>query len=341
MNTIKKFGIAVMAVGTFIACESDDNENEIITADSRAELYASSNSDGNVRMYDVSDIANVNSSMYGTLSTDAEGIYYDSTNDEVTQASRSGLQLNTYAGVFAAVSGVTLNVSATSNAVLVSPRDIAVNGNFYAVSDNSDVDGNQDTPDGRIFIFTKSGNDFTLRNTLTTDFAVWGIEFVGNSLYAVVDKTSDVAVFANFTATNTTDATITPTKRITIEGITRTHAIAETNGTMILTDIGNAGMDGDGGFHVISDFQSKFDAVANGGTLAVGNNQVRVAGAATFLGNPIGAEYDAQNEIVFIAERANGGGRVLAFSNIGTGGNIAPTVNNTLSGASSLYLYKE
>lgn len=222
----------------------------------------------------------------------------------------------------------------------LSPRDLAVNDDIYVVSDNADVDGDTTTNDGRLFVFVKGDNGFTLRNTITVDFAVWGIEFVGNNLYAVVDKTNQLAVFTNFSASNTTDATVAASKTITVEGIVRTHGIGYDDGTMILTDIGDAAVDNDGGFHIITDFDSKFSGVADGGTLAV-SDQVRVAGSNTFLGNPISAEFDSDTNTVFIAERANGGGRVLAFTNADAGGNIAPSVNNTLSGASSLYFYSE
>ncbi|WP_289644749.1 hypothetical protein [Maribacter aestuarii] len=43
--------------------------------------------------------------------------------------------------------------------------------------------------------------------------------------------------------------------------------------------------------------------------------------------------------MVFIAEAANGGCKVLAFSNADAGGNIPPSMNNNLSKASSLYFY--
>ncbi|WP_339847292.1 hypothetical protein [uncultured Dokdonia sp.] len=341
MKSIKICGLLLGAALVAASCSSDDEGGStVVTADSRAELYASSNSDGDVTVYDVRDTSNITAASFGTVSTDAEGIYYDGSSDEVTQASRSGLQLNAYGNVLLSTAGINLTATVSSNAVLVSPRDLAVNGDFYVVADNADVDGDPATADGRIFIFQKSGGNFTLRNTVTTEFALWGIEFVGSSLYAVVDKTSDVAEFEDF-LDNSADATVSASKRITIEGIVRTHGIAETDGTMILTDIGDAGVDSDGGFHVISNFESKFAAVANGETLAVAGNQVRVAGAATFLGNPVAAEYDAVNDIVYIAERANAGGRVLAYANVQAGGDLAPTVNNELEGASSLYLYQE
>lgn len=345
MKLISKLGIALLASGAFIACESDDNANSTTDDDGSANLtfdnslFVSNNTDGDVTVYDVENITNVTASSFQTSSVDAEGIYYDEDSDEVIQVSRSESRVNTYAGLSLNIAGIALTASASSTASLQSPRDLAVKDNFFVVADNADVDGDDSTQDGRFFVFVKSEDGtLTLRNTVTVEFAVWGIEFDGNNLIAVVDKTSDVAVFENFVTSNTTDATVSATKRITIEGIVRTHGLAIDGGTLILTDVGSAMDDADGAFHIISDYASKFDAVVNGGTLLVVGNQVRVAGAGTFLGNPIAAEYDASSNVVFIAERLNGGGRVLAFTNAEAGGNLTPAINNELAGASSLYL---
>lgn len=334
----------VIAIGTsiIVSCSKDDNGEDTMQNLETTQLYASNNNDGNVTVYDMvsGDVKTL-----ATASTMAEGIYYDADTDEIIQASRSSNQLNAYAGISALLNGSSLNISisasVSSESSLESPRDIAVRDNFVVVSDNVDVDGNDATADGRLFIFTRNNGTLTLRNTITTDFALWGIEFVGNDLYAVVDKTNQLAVFVNFTASNTTDATISATKRIAIEGIVRTHGLAYDNGTMILTDVGDAASDTDGGFHIISNFDAKFSGVSNGGVLAVAGNQTRIAGSATSLGNPVAAEYDAASNTIFIAEAVNGGGKVLAFSNADAGGNLTPSINNNLSKASSLYFYSK
>ncbi len=337
MNSkILKSGL-ILTMGAFllVSCSKDD-DNEGMRNIESTQLYATNNTDGNITIYDMvsGEVKTIT-----TASTAAEGIYYDSDRDEIIQASRSSNQLNAYANITSILANVTLSASFSSSSDVSSPRDIAVNGNMIVVSDNADVDGNTDTPDGRLFIYTKESGSLTLRNTVVTDFALWGIEFVGNDLYAVVDKTNRLAVFANFTATNTTNATVAATKTIAIEGIVRTHGLAYDNGTMILTDVGDAASDSDGAFHIISNFDAKFNGVSDGGIMTVAGNQTRVAGNATSLGNPVSAEYDAASKTVFIAEAANGGGKVLAFSNADAGGNVTPSVNNNLSKASSLYFY--
>ncbi len=328
-----------IALGSFlmVSCDKDDDDTiDMEQQDEQVKLFASNNSNGNITVY---DMASGETSTLTTTSTAAEGIYYDDDTDEIIQASRSSNQLNAFANISTFLVDATLTASISSSADLESPRDIAVNDDFIVVADNADADGNADTPDGRLFVYTRSNGEITLRNIVTTDFALWGIEMVENDLYAVVDKTNELAVFADFTATNTTNATISASKRIAIEGIVRTHGLAYDDGTMILTDVGDAASDSDGAFHIISNFDSKFNGVANGEIMAVANNQIRVSGASTFLGNPVSAEYDADSKMVFIAEAANGGGRVLAFSNADAGGDIAPSVNNSLASASSLYFY--
>ncbi len=339
-NRFFKCGI-LLALGTIVlsSCSNDDGDDGEMSLES-VQLFASNNTDGNITVYDMvsSEVRTL-----ATASTMAEGVYYDADSDEIIQASRSSNQLNAYSGVSAILNGSSLNISisasVSSESSLESPRDIAVNDDFVVVSDNADVDGDETTADGRLFIFSRSNGNLTLRNTVIVDFALWGIEFVGNDLYAVVDKTNQLAVFANFTASNTTNAAVSATKTIAIEGIVRTHGLAYDKGTMILTDVGSAMDDADGAFHIITDFDSKFSGVSDGGILIVAGNQTRISGDTTSLGNPVAAEYDADSNTVFIAEAANGGGRVLGFANADSGGNIAPSMNNSLSKASSLYFY--
>ena len=344
MKNLKTILLGSLVIGSLAACSSDDDnggDNTPPTADSRTELYASNNNNGNITVFDLEDGT---SKTLLTASLAAEGIYYDADADAVTQASRSNLTLDSYADASVSNDGITLTASLSSEAVLENPRAIAVSGDFYVVADSEDVDGDEATADGRYFIFQRTDSGFTLRNTVTVDFKVWEIAFVGADLYAVVDATNEVALFSNFLSTHTTDVSISADKRVAFEGIVRTHGMAYDGTTMILTDIGAASGDGadtDGGFHVVSNFTSKFSAAADGGMVAV-TDQVRVAGESTLLGNPISAEYDAESNTVFIAEIANGGGRVVSF--VGTdfeaGGDVDPATNVALSSASSVYFYK-
>ncbi|UAB80674.1 hypothetical protein INR76_11215 [Marixanthomonas sp. SCSIO 43207] len=332
MKHLKYLFLGVLIMGLY-SCSDDD---PVISDDDNdtpqtvlARLFVTSNTSDIITELDFVAGTGIVPKNFTTGSNDNEGIFYDKENDFLVQASRSQSVLNSYSNIESTEGGSTLNLQFSSNPVLESPRDLAVNNEFYVVSDNAN-------DNGRFFVFTKDDTSFTLRNTITVNFPVWGIEFIGDDLYVVVDKSSDIAVFNNFLSA-TSDNTLEPNKRITIEGINRTHGIAYDDGTLVLTDIGDAENDSDGGFQVISNFQSKFDIVENGGTLGLIGDQVRVSGSFTKLGNPISVEYDKETRSIFIAERANEGGKILIFDTIEAGGNLTPSFEINLEGASSLH----
>lgn len=339
-NVFKLLSICALTFTT-LSCSDDDTQPMMEEEDQTSvRLFTSNNSDGNISILDVTNISNVQSKTLITTSTAADGVYYDASADAVFQASRSNLNLEGFYNVDMLLNNTTASIDISSTTDMESPREVAVNGDYYVVADNSDVDGDSNTPDGRLFVYQKTSNNFVLRNTITTNFKLWGIVFSGADLYAIVDTTDQLAVFNNFLS-NTTDQTLMASKTISIEGIVRTHGIALDGNTMVLTDIGVASGTAtsatDGAFHIISDFSSKFNNTANGGTLAL-SEQVRVEGSSTLLGNPVDVAYDATTNTVFIAEAANG--KILAFNNIGSGGNLSPVIDYNLASASAVYLSK-
>jgi hypothetical protein len=331
---ITKFTMAIIAGAiAFTSCNDDDNIND--GKFDRAELYATSNTSNAITVYDFSDSNSVSTTVLTTPgSTDNEGIFYDKDTDQLIFTSRTTGTVNIAGGIEDLITGspATLSTS-TSTANLVSPRAVAVNGNFIVVADNST---------NKLFIYQRAGSTATLRNTISVNFALWEIQFNGSDLYAVVDQSNQLAVFTNFLS-NTGNVTLPASKRVAFQGIVRTHGLVynQADDIMILTDIGaasGANSDTDGAFHIIEGFTAKFNNVADGGILAVAGNQVRVAGAATLLGNPISASYDSETNTIFIAERANNGGRVLGFSTSASG-NTTPIINNALPGASTVFFY--
>lgn len=325
-----------------ISCDNNDDLMEPILPMETVTLFAGNNSNGNLSLFNFSAGQNTDTKTLVTASTAADGIYFDKASGFVYQASRSANKLESFANVAGVASGANIAAAFSSNADMTSPREVAVSGNMFVVADNADVDGNPATADGRLFVYTMNNGSFTLRNTITTNFKLWGIVFKGNDLFAVADASNELAVFSNFLATTTTTSLVA-TKKIAIEGIVRTHGIAydQDSDTMILTDIGSAtNTSDDGGLHLISNFTGKFNGVLNGGTLSVAGNQVRISGSNTLMGNPVDVAYDSKNKIIYVAEAGNGGGRILGFSNASAGGNIAPTFNSALAAASSVYFSK-
>jgi len=290
----------------------------------RAELYVTNNENGNISKYSVTGDSLVT---FTTDATAAEGIYYDAANDLLVQASRSDLRLDAYSDISTLMEDTSISPAYSSSADLESPRELAVNGSTYVVSDNGS---------NIFYVYSNNGSGFSLMNTIEVPFPVWGITFKGEDLYAVVDSSSDLAVFYDFES-NLADGVMMPSKRVTIEGIVRTHGLTYdgTDDVMVMTDIGDAGnATDDGGFHVISDFSSKFDALSDGDLLPV-EMQTRVAGPSTMLGNPIDVAYDSEEDAIYISEVGNG--KVLGYTSIGDGGDLAPSYSMDLAAASSIY----
>ncbi|WP_310992029.1 hypothetical protein [Aequorivita marina] len=338
------FAIIGLAILT-ISCSVDDGptggggDGEPVNV--TANLFVTSNTKNTVLSFDFTSNYGILIRPMSMSGTNNEGVYYDKEEDELVLASREQHVLNTYSNISEVPSNSQVNPSLSSDSELDSPRDLAVSEDFYIVSDNTDLDNDPNTDEGRFLVFKRDENGYTLRNTVTVDYAVWGIELIGSDLYTVVDKSADVAVLKNFLSTYTTDATATSDKRIEIDGITRIHGITQDKGTVVLTDIGDPENDKDGAFHIIKSFTSKFDALPDGDILDISGNQVRVSGFLSELGNPVAAAFDYDTGTVFIAERTNDGGKVLFYDQIGIGGNVKPTLTSPLEGASSLYFAKK
>ncbi|KEZ93799.1 NHL repeat-containing protein [Nonlabens ulvanivorans] len=321
--------IAVLSL-TIFSCSNDDDNGGNNTK--RAELYATSTANGDITVYDFASGASPTTSTLTTASTSNEGIQYSASQDELYVASRSSFNLNAYSNIEAQLIGTTSAIVGVNGSIdFTSPRALAVNGNSVVVADN----GNN-----QLFVYNRTSSGLSLANTFDISFPVWGVEFVGNDLYVVVDTTGDLAVFNNFLS-NSTDGALAASKRITIEGIVRTHGIAydASDDLLIMTDIGDAGSDSDGGYHLIQNASSQISGVTNGGTLAVAS-QTRIAGSNTLLGNPVDVTYDTDANVVYIAEIANGGGRILGFP-VTASGDATPSVNNMLTSASSVDFYNE
>jgi len=338
LNRFHLFLIVAFA-GIFTSCGDDDNLNTGVSTSATAHLYATSHS-GQVRRYDINDGTVTN---YSVASTDIEGFYYAPEEDVFSIVSRSSNQIESYNNINAIGAGGTKNpeLGLVSTSDFESGRDLAVNGQFYVVSDNTDLDDDETTPEGRLFVYLKGENGFIRRNVLITKFKVWGVEFVENDLYAAVDETNRIAVYRNFIETHTGNRIVTADKIVGFQGLIRAHGLDYDNGIMVLSDIGEAESATDGALHIIQDFDSKFSNAANGSFINI-DDQFRISGANTLLGNPVNVVYDAAYNVIFVAEALNNNGRILAFNDATSiSGNISPDLKYELPGASSVFYFTE
>lgn len=332
----------MLALGTLlsliaVSCTDDDSMSS--QSNPELKLVTSSNTTGKISFV---DLLSTNSSVFSfsVNGTDNDGIYYNSFSDEVILASRTNNRLETYSGLKNGVETNTDNLmlsNFSSNMDFTNAREIAISGDKVIVTqDQATI--NNDT--NKFLVYQKTTSGYNLINEYTLDFKIWGIHAEGTTLYAVADLTSDILVFENFFSL--ASGTIMPTKRVTIEGLTRTHGItySANDDVMILTDVASAADATDGGLIVINNFTTVLNSTSNMGTIAM-SNQKRIYGASSTLGNPVDVAYDYVTNVIYVAERANGGGKVLTFNIPTASGDVAPVDSRAEAGVAAVYLLRK
>jgi hypothetical protein len=308
-------------------------------ASAELKLVTTSNTTGKVSYINLLETSPVAKSLT-VNGLDADGAYFNSDTDELMLASRTNNTLQLYKGLNSSVTNntdVLLLQSSTGNTDFSNPREIAVVGDKVVVTqDQSAANGNTN----KLVVYQKTNAGFTLLNSYTVNFKTWGIHVEGTTLYAVADLASDLLVFENFFSNP--NGSILPTKRVTIEGLVRTHGItfSPTDNRMVLTDVGSATSATDGGIIVINDFTTRIAATPNMGTIAM-TNQVRIYGPNSTLGNPVDVAYDSVTNNIYVAERLNAGGKVLTFALPNSTSDATPLNSRTEAGVSSVYLIRK
>lgn len=337
---MKRIILSISALAFLLtSCSNDEGTPMEPMATSELKLVTTSNTTGKVSYSNLLESPTVAKSLT-VNGLDADGAYFNSETDEFMLASRTNNTLQLYKGLNSSVSNNTdalLLQASTGNTDFNNPREIAVSGDKVIVTqDQNAANGNTN----KLIVYQKTSSGFTLLNSYTVNFKTWGIHIEGTTLYAVADSSSDLVVFENFFSN--ANGSILPTKRVTIEGLVRTHGItfSAADNRMILTDVGSATSDSDGGIIVINDFSSKIAATPNMGTITIAN-QVRVYGPNSSLGNPVDVAYDNVTNNIFIAERLNAGGKVLTFALPMTTSDATPLNSRTEAGVSSVYLIRK
>ncbi|MCL9804265.1 hypothetical protein NAT51_01925 [Flavobacterium amniphilum] len=331
---MKNFFLPILVLGCFfVSCENDDD-----SSNDELKLITASNTSAKVSYTNL--LSSSPTAQFFTVGgVDADGAYFDSENDELIIASRTNNRLELYKGLNASAKNNTDNLSLGfySTSDFSNPREIAVAGDKVVVTQDQNA-GNGNV--NKLVVYQKTTAGFTLLNSYTVNFKTWGIHIDGTTLYAVADLTSDLVVFNDFFSNPS--GTISPSKRVTIQGLVRTHGItfSKKDNRMILTDVGSAASSTDGGLIVINNFSNVMAATSDLGTIS-SDNQIRVYGTFSKLGNPVDVAYDDKTEYIYVAERLNGGGQVLVFTNPTINGDVLPISSRVEAGVSSVYLIRK
>lgn len=334
-SSLSKLMLLLLALSVSLSsCEDDDDEILGVDRGDKGVLFTSSNISGQVGTIDTRDTP-LELVSFDAESLDADGLWYNDDSGNLVQIDRTNSVLVEYNDVIDDLdddNGVDVNFTSSSN--FSSGRGLAVVGTTQFIVAQSGTDANGD--ENKLVVYRKNNSaEFQRILTVNVDFALWGIQWDNGTLYAVVDKTNQLAIFNDFFSL-ADNATATPDRTITVDGLVRTHGLeydAEDD-IMILTDIGEASSDSDGGLFIMRNFSS---ITSDNLTSA---DYTTISGAATLLGNPVDVDYDENADMIYVAERANGGGRVLQFD-VNATGNVAPLRQINVAGVSSLYLNRE
>ncbi len=309
-----------------IADDGDGNEDPQVIG----QFFVSTNTGGVVGVFDALDNGMADFTTFPANGTDSDGIVYDEDNDVLYQLDRTNNVVVAYNNVNTDLeNGNVPTVSATSTSDFTNGREISLTGSKLIVAqDAADSNGNTNA----LFVYDVAAGAITLSASYTTDINLWGIHVQDETLYAIEDNSSNLAVYENFFANP--NGAITADAIIPVAGIVRTHGITYDADTdlMVLTDVGSGAVADDGAIVIIDDYMQ----AAADGNISM-SEQVRIAGSNTFLGNPVDVAVNVDNSQIYVAERANGGGRILGFSLPSNGGNIAPNYNQEFAGASAIY----
>ena len=323
------------ALLTFTSCDPEgDFDFELPDTEAESTAYVSSNTSGMVTMLEADGLRDVEVVQKMIASKDADGIYYHEERKEIILASRTTNRIE----IYQKKKDGTLEIKTTSTPDFTNAREVAVSGNMIVVAQDADPALNNNM--NKFYVYERTPSGVRYRNTYDVGSNLWGIHAEGNTLWAVVDNSSDIVAFENFFANP--NGMVEPTKRVTIDGLVRTHGItySKKDDKMVLTDVGDGAVADDGALVVISNFGAVFSGTANGGTIGA-DQQVRIAGSNTMLGNPVDVAYDEKTGYIYVAERANGGGKVLIFEMPMSDGNMAPGYSKDVAGASDIYLHQE
>jgi|GEM_PF-71628 len=294
-------------------------------------LFVSSNTTGSIGVYGFAPEGESDFQSFMAQGDDGDGIHYDEENDVLYHLNRSENLINAYSNVTENLANnATPQLTATSTSDFTNGREIAVkNGKLVVAQDASDSNGMTN----KFIIYDVTPTEITLNKIIDSPVNLWGITFIGNDLYAIEDNSANVAIFEDFL--DAPVGTIEADRIVPVEGIIRTHGLDydDASDVMVLTDVGS-GMDpADGAIIVVENFVA---AAADDNITSA--EQIRIAGPNTELGNPVDIAYDSDGGNIYVAERANEGGKVLIFAYPSEGGDVAPAVSNSYPGASAVVL---
>ncbi|GAA4292107.1 hypothetical protein [Aestuariibaculum suncheonense] len=343
MKTIQLFACGVLAF-TLTNCQTESVDSSMIDGyNSKASksyemdeamkghsVYVSSNTSGMLSIFNVQEALEMPSMKVLSLPyMDADGVEYDANRDAIYQVNRSDKALVALSNISEAMNGDVLIPTAMGPSTFENGRGSDLYNNKVVVVD--------DVTPGKLVSYHVNEEVISDFRQYHVGFEVWDVHVNGKDLWAIEDVSSNLVYFENFH--NAKSGDLMYTAKVAIEGLVRTHGLDYDAGTdtMVLTDIGSAsGMPtsaSDGALIIIHDFSAKFMTAAESGMIGL-DDQIRIEGDLTELGNPVDVAISTDKHAIFVAERAQQ--KLLIFDMPMSSGNYAPVYSSSVPGASSV-----
>ena len=312
-----------LATFAFTSCESESIDSNYSDSARKASqqqakdgnsIYLSSNTSGVLGIYNMSD------GSWKSLNVpyaDADGVVYDANRDAVYQVNRTDKSLVALSDISMTMDGDAITPTAMGPSNFMNGREATIYNNKVVVAD--------DVSPGKFYSYNVNEDNISDYRWHQTSIELWGIQVVGKDLWAIEDASNNLAYYKDFFKAKSGDLDFTT--NVAIEGLVRTHGLNydASSDMMVLTDIGNAGSATDGGLIVIPNFSSVYMAAAKGSGMISMDDQIRVYGDMTELGNPVDVSISAQKGKIFVAERAQG--KFLIFDIPTSDCNCAPAMS--------------
>ncbi|WP_194849976.1 hypothetical protein [Nonlabens antarcticus] len=331
--------ILLFGAASLVSCSTDSESIDATNVPlslSKSTLFTGSNTSGKINMFDTSNMNKVTNKSFQSSSIDSDGIHYDPINDCLFEASRSENNVLVFENLNKTANGSALAPTLRSDVQIENPRDIVVSGNRIVVSSDAKNPGDSN----KFFVYESTANSVRLVNIYETGNQHWGIFLQGNTLYAAIDNSGRIAVYNDFFSN--ASGVLNADDMLLIEGAKSLRGVTydAVEDRLFLADVVNPLDDSDGAIHTIDNFSVIYSGMEPYGEIK-SNHIKTVSGSGTMLGNPVDLAYDNVNKILYAAERSTNGGMALAFNNFSDGGNMAPKMQQAVSGISSIYLNVE
>ena len=304
---------------------------EKVMSEVSSRMFMSSNTTGLVGVFDLLEDFSFSSSTFNSQAMDADGIFYDDEADVLYQLNRTDNVINAYSQVNEnLLQGMMPVLTATSTSDFINGREIAVSKNRLVVAqDASPANGDVNA----FVLYDISPTSITFNKMYTPGINLWGIHAEGEQLFAIEDNSNNVLQYDDFFSQPA--GPISTTISTPVEGLVRTHGLTydAENDQMILTDIGDPTSDSDGALVIVDNY-----SVVIVDLMIQTADQVRIEGPNTLLGNPVDVAIDKAKGLIYVAERANSGGRFIAFDLLNAVGNDNPFYTEVFAGASAVYI---